>query len=65
MVKPITDICNCKELIVQNTNLYLKVRRSGLGHKIKYNNTPYLRKDQNETITASICNTGLRGNVFA
>ena len=49
---------------VQNTNLHLEVGRSGLGSKIECNEVPNLRTDQNKTIIASICNTGLRKNVF-
>ena len=32
---------------LQNTNFHLKVGRSELGAKVKYNKIPNLRKDQN------------------
>ena len=33
MVKPITDICNCKDRPI-GTNLHLEVGKSGLGAKL-------------------------------
>ena len=47
---------------VQNPTLHLEVERSGLRYKVKCKKIPNLRKDQNQTIIASICNTGSRGN---
>ena len=41
-----------------------KSRKVWIRGKVKCNKIPNLRKAQNETIIASICNSGLRGNLF-
>ena len=47
----------------QNTNLHLKVDRSGLGTKLSVLK-PKFKKISKVTITASIYYTGLKGNIF-
>ena len=48
---------------LQNTNLHLEVRKSGLGAKLNVIKSQVLEKIKKTTIV-SICNTGLKGNNF-